>query len=112
MASFIVIFQFLATCATSVLHISLFYELQKATKKVQNSSLKKTSKVFIIIQISVLISANGLTWIPSGIVYIFAMTMEKYPMEIILWTIIAISPISAIVSPFVFINTALRKILK
>ena len=112
LAWFIAIFQFLATGATSVLYISLFYEIQKATKKVQNLSLKKTSNVLIIIQISVLISANGLTWIPSGMVYIFAMTMEKYPMEIILWTIIAISPINAIVNPSVFISTALRKILK
>ena len=106
---FIVIFQFLATCTTSIVYIFLFYELRKAAEKV-HLFLKNASYVVIMIQISVLISANALTWIPSGIIYIFAMEMEKYPMEIILWTIITIIPISAIVSPFVFISTALRKI--
>ena len=85
---------------------------KKTAEKVQNSSLKKASNVLIMIQISVLISVNALTWIPSGIIYIFAMVMEKYPIEIILWTIITIIPIGAIVSPFVFVSAALRKILR
>ena len=109
---FIVVCQFLATSAITTLYILLLNEMKVAAEKVQNSSLKKVSHVSILMQIAVLISANTLTWIPSGIIYFFAMMMEKYPMEIVLWTIITIGPISAVVTPSVFVGTTLRKILK
>ena len=109
---FITVCQFLATGVTATWYISLFYELKKATEKVQNPSSKKVSYVSILIQIAVLFSANTLTWIPSGSIYFVIMMMEKYPMEIVLWTIIVIGPISAIVTPSVFIRSTMIKMMK
>ena len=109
---FITVCQFLATIATATWYISLFYQLKKAAEKVENPSSKKVSHVSIWIQITVLFSANTLTWIPSGSIYLVLMMMEKYPMEIVLWTIITIGPISAIVTPCVFIRSTMIKMMK
>ena len=70
---------------------------------------KSQSDSFLITQLIILSLSNIMCWLPSGAIFINTMFLDRYPMELILWTIIAIGPINAIVNPCVNIFTTVRK---
>ena len=90
------------------MYVFLYLELKKSQQGMEKC-VKKVSTQTILIQIVVTLTSNTLTWIPSGVIYISAMIMSQYPMEMMIWVLIAVAPINAIVNPIMFIRTALKK---
>ena len=56
----------------------------------------------------VTVTANILTWIPSGVIYTAAMIAKEYPMDMILWALVAVEPINCIINPLLFIRTSIK----
>ena len=71
-------------------------------------SSRKSPNVKIMAQIVMTLTANALTWISSGSIYILTLTSWQYPLELVLWTIVAIEPINSVVNPFLFIMVTVR----
>ena len=102
-------FQILSLVSIYAMYIFLFIEVSNSKQKVQKQSSKGMSIKSIMLQVVVTVIANTLTWIPSGVIYIVAMIMTEYPMEMIIWTLIAVAPINSVVNPIIYIKTARKK---
>ena len=60
------------------------------------------------IQIFIVTVSNILCWIPSGIIYLVALFLKKYPVNLIIWSTIAVTPINSVINPVVFIVANFR----
>ena len=60
--------------------------------------------IFRIVLITV---SNIACWVPSGIIYIFSTFKYKFPIDILLYTTIYITPVNSIINPvfITFVNT-------
>ena len=108
MTSFIVNVQFLC-----VIVIFVFYFLMmKYLIGYKNELIKKvdTKKSYLplYMQVCLVTSSNVLCWIPSGIIYLVTMSLEKYPINLAIWSTIAITPINSVINPIVFIVANVR----
>ena len=73
------------------------------------SSSKKKSYSVINIQVIVFATSNIICWITAGIINITCMFLEKYSIEMVIWTVAAISPINSLINPVMFISMKLRE---
>ena len=105
---FIAILQIVAVIIIIVIYCLLLKDLKYSQQKMKESVSKKTSYVGLTVQIIVVTGSNLLCWIPSSIIYLVSNFLNNYPIEMIMWTIIAVVPINCIVNPIVFIVTTLR----
>ena len=64
---------------------------------------KKTHTKSLIIQIMCITCSYLLCWIPDVIIYVIIYFMEKYPVEMILWKLVCISPLNSILIPTIMI---------
>ena len=74
---------------------------------IKNIDTKK-SYLPLYMQVCLVTSSNVLCWIPSGIIYLVTMSLEKYPINLIIWSAIAITPINSVINPIVFIVANVR----
>ena len=90
----------------------LIKELKRSQREFQGAMSKKNSNKRLIIQIIIITASNILCWIPSGIIYLISMFMKQYPIEMVIWTTIAVTPVNSIINPIVFVVTTIRKMVK
>lgn len=94
-----------------LVYIFLLKYVWVSQKNVELLVSVKRSNVALIIQIVIVTSSNIFCWIPSSIIYVLSMFMKEYPIDMIIWITIAVTPINSIINPLVYISTTLRKIL-
>ena len=108
MTLIIVNVQFL--CAIVIL--VLYFWIMKYLIGHENGLIKKvdTKKSYLplYMQVCLVISSNVLCWIPSGIIYLVTMSLDKYPIKLVIWSTIALTPINSVVNPIVFIIASVR----
>ena len=73
------------------------------------SKLGEQSWIKMEIQLVIGSVSNFLCWYPTDIIYIMALLKDKYPINMIIWTVIVIMPINSIVNPLVFVLTSATK---
>ena len=91
-------------------YVILIRELKRAQKNLKGVRSRKQSNVPLIFQIIIVTASNILCWIPSDVVYIMAIFLDKYPINMVVWTTIAVTTINSVLNPIVFITTTLRKL--
>ena len=89
-------------------YIILIKELKKSQNILEHATSNKNT--FLTMQILILTSSNILCWIPSDVIYLMSIFMDKYPMSILTWNTIAITTINSIINPIVFVVTTFRKV--
>ena len=111
---FITWFSVLSQFATSVgiisMHFILVTEIRRSQKNIQKSIHK--SEVPLLIQLVMITTSNILCWFPAGCVYISAMFLSAYPIDLVIWTTVIGLPINSIINPCIFISTTIRKKIK
>ena len=105
---FIIIYQFSAVIFVSVTHFMISVIVHRSNKNVSKTINKKTTQRLIFIQLIILTLACLVSWVPSGIVYLSTWFLDKYSIDIIIWTAIAVTPIELIVRSLVFILVSTR----
>ena len=95
-----------------VMHILLVTEIRRSQKTIEKTKSKQDSNVALIIQLVLITTSNILCWFPSGCVYICAIFLSTYPIDLIIWTTVIGLPINSIINPSIFIITSIRKIEK
>ena len=86
----------------------LIYEKTKISKiTFRRNNEKRFSSM--IVQLVLITCSNILCWFPTNIIYVAAMLMPTYPIDIVLWTIITVLPCNSIINPLVFIISTLKK---
>ena len=96
----------LITCCDVILMYVVIYSRTRASFTHQTSGVEKGLQRKIIFQIVLITGSNIACWIPSSIIYIFSAFTYKFPIEILLYTTIYITPVNSKVNPIfiIFVN--------
>ena len=92
-----------------ILHSQMVLKIRTSEKNTEMSKSKASSGNFLVVQIAILTISIILCWYPANIIYIAAMFLSTYSIELIIWTIILTFPLNSIVNPCIFIVSAIRK---
>ena len=93
-------------------HLLLVKKLKESRKRIRKSKLESDSEIPLIIQLIAITTSNILCWFPTNAIYVTAMFLSTYPIDLIIWTTVAILPLNSIINPSVFIITSCRKYIK
>ncbi len=95
--------------AIAVMYIILLKQLKKSQEKVSQGRSKKIRFVPLLCQLVCLSTTNFLCWIPSGIVFVFALLKDRYVPLLLVLTIVLGTALNALVNPIIFIIMSARK---
>ena len=104
-----VLFQFSAMIFIISVYIQLFQTLKKSQEDLHQEMLSKRSNLSLLIQLFIITGSNILCWIPVGCIYLTSMFLDKYPIDMVIWTTIIVTPINSIINPIEFILTRKEK---
>ena len=85
-----------------VTYILMVKELMKSQQVIQNLMSRKSSNVSQMTHLIIITGSNLLCWTPSSVIYTLSMFMDTYPVNMIIWTTLAITPINSIINPIIF----------
>ena len=89
---------------------SILFKNLKATQNLKLNANSKKEHLFILAQIITVTFSNTMCWIPSSVIYLHSLFVEKYNTDIIIWTTILITPINSLINPIVFIVVAAKNL--
>ena len=92
-------------------NIQLVKEMKKNQERLKGAAPMRRLSWTFYLQMLIFVLCCLITWIPSSIVFVVLMLLQKYPIEIIALIISAVTPINAIVVPFLFLYQDLRKLV-
>ena len=93
----------LAFLSNLIAHINLVMTTSSSQRKHIRTNSKMSQSKTLIVQIICITCSHLLCWIPDIIIYLFVYFMDKYPMEMILWKLVCISPLNSILIPIIFV---------
>ena len=105
-----VVTQIATSVGIAFMHCLLFSKLRQSQKEIQKS--KTDNNLPLAIQLITITVSNILCWFPTGCVYISAMFLANYPIDLAIWTTVIGLPINSIINPFMFIVTTVRKMIQ
>ena len=95
-----------------IMHVKLIREVHKVKRSIQIAKSSDDSNKSMVFQLMFTSASNILCWIPSNAIYLSAMFLPSYPLDLILWTVVIIIPINSVSNPVVFIVTVLKVMFK
>ena len=104
----VVLTQTLTSITTIMIYYLLFIELQRSKNTI--TATKSYSVLQLSIQLVLITVSNILCWFPANAIYISAMFLPSYPIDLIIWTITVVLPINSIVNPLVIIVGAMKNL--
>ena len=109
---FTVVTQFVTSILIMTMHILLVVEIKKSQKSIQMSKPKNNKLKNVIIQLFTITVSNILCWCPVGCIFISAMFLPTYPINLVIWTTIIGLPINSIFNPTIFIASTVRNTIQ
>ena len=92
-----------------LIYTKLWRVIKKKDEEIYSILKQKQISIAPFAQIFVLVSSNILCWFAGNMIYIAGIFMEKYPIEMMMWTTIVVSPINSIVHPVVFVSMVSKR---
>ncbi len=109
---FVTTSQFLVAAIIFVFHSLLAYHVQQSGKKVVATTQHTNLDPSMSLQLVLITLTNVMCWYPTNIVFLLAMAWNQYPVEMVVWTTIAATPINSLLNPGIFITFCVRSHLK
>ena len=106
---FTVLTQLITSAGIMTMNCILVTELRRSQNRIQKSKIKYDFRVALIIQLVTITATNILCWGPAGIIFISAMFLPTYPIDLVIWTTVIGLPINSIINPCIFISITIRK---
>ena len=106
---FIAFFQVITIIFIVATYNFMLKEIRKCKQYIQKHMSKNQNAISMTIQLIIITGSNILCWIPSITIHTIPMFMDQYPINMIIWTTVAVSPINSIINPIVFIMAVIRK---
>ncbi len=100
--------QVLSSVFIAVVYGKLLKAKQESTEALKGKMSNQQSNRAIILQLVLATMTNILCWIPSSIVYLIAMFLERFSMDMMIWTMIVATPLNSVINPVIF-SIALRR---
>ena len=94
------------------MHTFLIIHVNKTAGFIQIQKSLNNSNKAILPHLVLASASNILCWFPVNIVYISAMYLSVYPIDLVLWTTVVIMPLNSLINPCIFISMKLKQILK
>ena len=104
----IILTQTVTSIIIATMHIILIYELKQSQKQI----IKSKSDAALVVQLIIITASNFICWFPANGIYVAAMFLSIYPIDLIVWSTIVGLPINSILNPSVFLVTSIRKYIK
>ena len=111
-AWFTATFQIIISIAITFLYIFLVLKLRKTEKNIEKSKAHHNSKFGLVTQLALTCLTIMICWFPANFIFITAMFIATYPLELIIWTVLLVLPVNSIINSCIFINTCLRKCIQ
>ncbi len=102
--------QFLTSVAIVGMHSCLVHKVLESQQALRKS--KSEDNVSLVVQLFVISFSNILCWLPVNAIYISAMFLTIYPVDMVSWSTVLGIPVNSLINPSVFIVTCLRKHVK
>ncbi len=99
-----VVIQTVAVLSMFAMHILLLREVKKSHKESGSGKVN----VKILVQIILLTVSTTFCWIPVSVTFLVAYLLDRYPPQMLVWTTVAVMPVSSIVNPIVY-SPSVRK---
>ena len=100
--------QVITCCGVISMYVIIICNRKRASFTENTIEMEKLLPRKMILQIVLITGSNIACWVPSGIIYILSALTCKFPVTILLYTTIYITPVNSIVNP-VFINFVYTK---
>ena len=94
------------------MHLFLVKKLKQSKKRIKRYKLEGDSQTPLIMQLTAITTSNIICWFPTNAIYVAAMFLSIYPIDLIIWTTVSILPLNSIINPSVFLVTSCRKYIK
>ena len=91
------------------MHIFLIIHVNKTVGSMQIQQSLNNSNRVILPQLILTSASNILCWFPVNILYISAMYLSVYPVDLVIWTTVGIMPLNSIINPCIFISMKLKR---
>ena len=104
----VIISQSICSVLIAGMHILLVNEVHKLEKSVR----KKSNSTKMVSQLILISTSNILCWFPTNAIYLSAMYLSIYPINLVIWTTEIIMPINSVINPCVFLLTNMKEIFK
>ena len=108
---FVVILQLCSLIFIICSYVKLLQHLEISRKNLQSLNTLPQTNLGLTFHIVTITSSNLLCWIPTGIIYLTATSVDKYPNEMIMWTTLVSTSTNSIINPLVFIVTTIKNIV-
>ena len=108
----VIVTQTVSSIALLVLHILLVEGLKESKTWRRNSEFNDNSNTALIVQLICITSSNILCWFPVNALYMAAMFLSTYPIDLVIWTTVICIPLNSIINPLIFIIASIKKCAK
>ena len=106
----VIITHSISSVLIGLMHILLINEVTKSKRslKIQKSDVENK----MMYQLILTSTTNILCWIPANGIYLSAMFLSIYPINLVIWATVVVMPINSVINPFVFIMINLKGYFK
>lgn len=108
----VMVLQTLVSVAIARFHWDLYRELKLTENKVKGSKAKESKKSFLLVQLLLITFSNMMCWYPMNVIYISGMFLRQYPLNLIYWSTVCVTPINSVINPVLFVTPWVRSSLK
>ena len=85
-----------------ILIIILYSHIIKLYSASEVRGLQGKVEKQVLLQALLVTVTNAISWLPSGIIYMISVTVETYPISLLIWNAVLINPINSLVNPILF----------
>ena len=90
------------------IHVLLIQKIKQSTE-IMKSAVNTESNTSLKVQLISITLSNILCWFCTDSVYIAAMFLKKYPINLITWTPVLFFPLHSLINPVVFIAISIKQ---
>ena len=106
----VIITQSISSVIIGLMHILLINEVTKSKRSLKIPKSEVENKMMY--QLILTSTTNILCWIPANGIYLSAMFLSIYPINLVIWATVVVMPINSVINPFVFIMINLKGYFK
>lgn len=89
-------------------HKLLFNELKKSQETLSQAKSSKSSDTSVYAQIISITVSNFCCWVPMMVIHTICQFATEYPVIMLLWMSVVVTPLNSLLNPLVFIFTSIR----
>lgn len=105
-----IILQLFAAIFIISVYRKMVLAIKESQKFLQECVSRKHSNKMLIAQLLVVTSSNILCWVPCAVIYLISMFAEEYPIKMVYWATVVLSPLNSTINPIVFVVGTIKKL--